>query len=167
MKNLIALAFAVFLAVPASAQSLVELAAKAKAAPKATKIYTDKGVRKAPVVAPEPATAATPAPAETVAAAAPVEKNEAYWKNRMHDLVLKMNADVRQMEAATENAATAQALIAVSRGYALGVALGEFTAATAESNRWRAVVNSDMAAVRDLEEEARVAGVIPGWLRWP
>lgn len=160
------------------AQSLAEVARAAEArnreaaATQPAKVYTNKDLV---TVADAPATVAASPPAPLSAppaAAAPSasseapEKTEGYWKARMRPLREQLDRD-RQLHAASQARADALAA-AADQCFRIGVVCLPYTeslAERAESERLRADVARDERAVRALEEEARRAGIPPGWLR--
>jgi hypothetical protein len=169
----------------AGAQSLGEVAratsAKRKEQPKARKVYTNDNVRQdfTPSAAPAPAGApsetagvasaaevpSTPAP-DAAAPAAGEKKDEAYWKQRM--------------AAAREQLERSQAFAAALESQINGLTVDflqrddPVQRATIESNRKKAIaehervnreIESHRKAIAAVEDEARKAGVPPGWLR--
>ena len=188
--SVVVLAIAVgFLASPAAAgqtPSLGEVAKKEaerrKALPPAGKTYTNKDL---PPSAQKPATGGTapdaPAPADPVAAATEQKaedakagdkpqgdpKDEAYWKGRMtaareelrraemfgEALQTRVNALTRDVNGNTNNSAQRSAVVA------------DRTEAQTELARVKQDVDRAKKQISDLEEEARKAGVPPGWLR--
>lgn len=94
------------------------------------------------------------------------EKDEAYWHGRMQVLRERLDQDKTLAEALQSrvNALTAdfvnrddpaqRAVIEIDRQKAL-----------AELERMKKAVTASTNAVAELEEEARLAGVPPGWLR--
>jgi hypothetical protein len=166
-------------------QSLGDIA-KAEVARRATitqpvKVYTDKdlvsprdvpvgtSVPSAPIVGPTPVQAAT-------FTMAPV-MHESYWKDRMR--VLRAQLDNNQTFE-QEAAARERRLNELAHLGPVGSrdAIGQYTTdrrqlaevtfawqdAVAETGRLRAAIVSDKRAIMSLEEEARRAGVLPGWL---
>jgi len=179
---------------PVAGQSLAELArqeeARRKAVKAPAKVITNKDLGAVPAASPAPASApassipgapgssVTPAapakPAETLKAAdggkasdpnAPV-KDQAYWSARVKALQAQLDHDETFREALQSriNALTAdfvgrddpvqRATIERDRQKAVG-----------EFNRLKGAIEADKKAIADLEEEARRAGVPPGWLR--
>jgi hypothetical protein len=168
----------------ATAQSLAEIAKQEEARRKAVKtpgkVYTDKDLAKGgassanSVPAPVPAAGApgagTPAapgaPGQPPAGQQEPEKDEAWWKGRMTELQnklarAKLQADAMQTRinsltndwANRDNPIERQQL-AQDRANALG-----------ELQRLKDEIDATTKAIADLEEEARQAGVPPGWLR--
>jgi hypothetical protein len=165
-------------AVPASAQSLAAVARKEEARRKQvkqpSKVITNKDLK--PVTAPPPlppAAAEAPAPAEGAAPGdtAPDEEqqreqDEQAWRNKMQDARQalersQMYADALQSKinalwgdfTARDNPVE-RAQIEIERKKAI-----------AEQERVKGEVEAQKKAIADLEEEARKAGVPPGWIR--
>jgi hypothetical protein len=173
---------------PASAgqtPSLGEVAKKEaerrKTLPPAGKTYTNKDL---PPSAQKPATGATPsadtaAPADPVAAATEQkpedakaqpqgdQKDETYWKGRM----TAAREELRRAEMFAE--ALQSRTNALNRDYTGGAGnsaqrsqvIAERTEALNELNRVKEDIGRARKKVDDIEEEARKAGVPPGWLR--
>lgn len=161
---------------PAAAQSLGALAqsqnAKREAKPKAVKVYTNDSLR-ADITPSAPADATpTPPPAGAAAQPAPDEaapgdkKDEAYWRKRM--------TDARDQLSRAE--AFASALESQINGLTVDFLQRDDPAqrATIETNRKKAIaehervlreVEGHKKAIAAVEDEARKAGVPPGWLR--
>ena len=189
----IAIAVGLFVSPAAAGQtpSLGEVAKKEaerrKTLPPAGKTYTNKDL---PPSAQKPATATpssdTPAPADPVAAATEQkpedakpgdkpqgdkpqgdQKDETYWKGRMSTareelrraemfgeaLQTRVNALTRDFNGNTNNSAQRSAVAA------------DRTEAQNELARVKQDVERARKQVADIEEEARKAGVPPGWLR--
>jgi hypothetical protein len=172
------------LAVQAQTPTLGEVAKKEadrrKAQPPAGKVYTNKDL---PASAQTPAGAAAPAaPVDPVAAATaakPAEqkpegeakpegevKDEPWWKNR----IMSTREELRRNEMFAEALQTR--INALSRDYtsrdnpAQRRQIGQDRAdALSELNRVKADVERGKKQIADIEEEARKAGVPPGWLR--
>lgn len=168
----------------ASAQSLGTLAqsenARRQAKPKSGKVYTNESLRSdftasqpAPATPDGAAPATASAPASTdPGAAAPADastsekKDEAYWKKRMTDA----------RDQLTRAEAFAAALESQINGLTVDFLQRDDPAqrATIETNRKKAIaehervlreVASHKKAITAVEDEARKAGVPPGWLR--
>lgn len=157
-------------AVPASAQSLADAAAKEAtrraAIAKPTKVYTERDIAGESVPA---VVAASQAPNIDVIpskkAIAIDAKDEVYWKDRMRALKLKLAEDLDRGEAATRHFLSISSMLARA-DFATRVGLSpEVARAAADSRQWVATVNADRRQIVELEEEARRAGVPPGWLR--
>jgi hypothetical protein len=166
-------------AVPASAQSLAAVARKEEARRKQvkqpSKVITNKDLK--PVTGPPPPPAApanAPAPAEGAAPPADAapdeeqqrEQDEQAWRNKMSDARQalersQMYADALQSKinalwgdfTARDNPVE-RAQIEIERKKAI-----------AEQERVKGEIEAQKKAIADLEEEARKAGVPPGWIR--
>jgi hypothetical protein len=177
------LAAALLFAVPASAQSLGELAkqeqARKKAKPAAKKTYTNDDLKQLPPPSGTPAKpdgAAKPAdakageakPAEKADGAKPAEpaKDEGYWRGR----ITAAREDVRRNEAFKEalqsriNGLTAD-FAARDDPYQRAKVADDRQKALAELARVSEEIEKSKKLIGDIEEEARRAGVPPGWLR--
>lgn len=169
-----------------SAQSLGEIAKKAAAerAAKAAaaekdgktaplKILTDKDVKpdiNAPTPKPEPDTASAAAKPEkpkeekAVVSADP-PKDEAYWKSRMRILQSKLADDQNELTIARVHVVDVEAFIRPDGTMSSTIA-ENLLKAQARRDKAIAAIANDKRVISDLEEEARRAGVPPGWLRW-
>lgn len=181
------LAAALLLAVPASAQSLGELAkreqARKKATPPAKKTYTNDDLKQVPPPLGTPGKPAEEAAKTGEAAKAadakgeptrvadekkPAEpaKDEAYWRGR----ITAAREDIRRNEAFKEalqsriNALTAD-FSARDDPYQRAKIADDRQKALAEMARVSEDIEKTKKAIVDIEEEARRAGVPPGWLR--
>jgi hypothetical protein len=179
-----------FVASTAAAQSLAELAKQEEARRKAlktpAKVYTDADLKRLAPATPPPAPGqAPPAPATgqdtkegeqqaaVVQAAAgeaageqEPQKDEAWWRNRITEARAKLERSKLLCDALQSrvNALTAdftarddpaqRAVLANDRIKVLG-----------ELERMKAEIGAQTKAIADIEEEARQAGVPPGWLR--
>lgn len=184
----------------APAQSLADVAAKAKAErdakaaaskpgtadkagtnPKTAQTsFTNKDLKPeaAPVATAAGPAASTPAPEKASEAArqdatrTDAKKAENYWRNRMLEAQTRLREDRNQLAAATAQEAALDHRLHVSRdnnAYLYDRVLraqaeSDWQAAVAEVGRLKAAVQSDQEAIAQIEEEARVAGVPPGWL---
>jgi hypothetical protein len=173
----------------ASGQTLGEVAKKEaerrKALPPAGKVYTNKDLpasAQKPAATPTPAAETPAAPADPVAAATGQkpedaktpgdkpqgdQKDETYWKTRMTSareelrraemfseaLQTRVNALNRDFNSNSANSAQRSALGA------------DRTEALSELTRVKQDVERAKKQVVDIEEEARKAGVPPGWVR--
>jgi hypothetical protein len=161
----------------AGAQSLADVARKEetrrKTAP-AAKVYTNKDLSGQPADTP---TATTPPAAGTPAAASPAAtteepkdkgpvKDQAYWSTRMKSLQAQVERDENYADAMQTriNSLTADF---VNRDDPAQRATVERDRqkSIAELARLKKSIDDGKKAVADLEEEARRAGVPPGWLR--
>ncbi len=176
------------------AQSLGEVAKKEEDRRKhvqpATKVYTNKDLGAVPpVTTPAPASTAesTPSPADKPESAAAKDskdtkeskdardaapkaqddaKGQAYWSGRMKSLQEALDRDVTFADALQSriNALTAD-FVNRDDPAQRSVIERDRQKAVAELERLRAQIVQDRKAITDLEEEARRAGVPPGWLR--
>ena len=185
---IVALATALAYAAPLAAQSLADVAKKEEERRKEikapAKVLTNKDLAEVPPQ-PVPSTPATPAggstetPAPAAGGTTPdtgdatkpkdaggVVKDQKYWSEKMkslqeslaHDQVL---ADAMQTQISSlttdfvnRDDPAQRAVIEKNRVTALG-----------ELNRLKDQIKKDQKAIDDLQEEARRAGVPPGWLR--
>jgi hypothetical protein len=170
------------IAVPVCAQSLGDLAKKEqerrKTAPSATKTYTNDDLKKMPAPpAPEPGTVpaakdldkdpAKPgdAKADDAKPAEPA-KDEAYWRGR----ITTAREEVRRNEMFRDALQTRiDALSADFAGrddpYQRATIADDRQKALAELERVKTEIEKLTKQIADIEEEARRAGVPPGWLR--
>ncbi len=190
MKRLCFLLVALFVvASTAAAQSLADVAKQEEARRKAiktpSKVYTDKDLKKtapppqaaAPAGQPQapageapaaepPAQVAAQPPAKEAAGQQEPEKDETWWRNRitearnrlartklLHDAMQTRINSLTNDWAARDNPIERQQL-AQDRANALG-----------ELQRLKDEIDAQTKAIADIEEEARQAGVPPGWLR--
>ena len=181
------LAAALLIAVPASAQSLGELArreqARKKATPVAKKTYTNDDLKQ---VTPPSGTPAKPGddaakPADAAGGEAKPEapkagadekkpadagKDEAYWKTRINTV----REDIRRNEAFKEalqsriNGLTAD-FSSRDDPYQRAKVADDRQKALAELSRVSEDIEKARKQIGEIEEEARRAGVPPGWLR--
>ena len=188
---LLTVALLTVVAGPVRAQSLGDLAkreqARRKAVPPAAKTYTNDDLKQLP---PPTGTPGKPAdeggkPADPKAAGAqgadpkaaepqkvdatkPAEpaKDEAYWRGR----ITAAREDVRRNEAFKEalqtriNALTAD-FAARDDPYQRAKVSDDRQKALAEMARVSAEIEKTIKSIADIEDEARRAGVPPGWLR--
>jgi cell division protein FtsB len=164
-----------------------EKAKTATAAPKeatpAAKVYTDADLKTLEPM-PSDVPAAPPAPVAEATAPAPSKpadttlmptqgepKAEAYWKDKMRGLETRLTADDAQLTAAASRLREYEAALSESQRAINGEVYVDRTlkaqvlATRDEVSRLRATVASDRSQIAALEEEARRAGVPPGWLR--
>ena len=167
------------IAVPVCAQSLGDLAKKEqerrKTAPSSTKTYTNDDLKKMPAPpSPEPGTVPAakdldkdPAkPGDAKADGAKPAKDEAYWRGRM----TAAREDVRRNEMfrdALQTRINALSADFSSRDdpYQRATIADDRQKALAELARVNEAIESGTKQIADIEEEARRAGVPPGWLR--
>jgi hypothetical protein len=158
----------------------------------ASKVYTNKDLGNAqPPPAPTPAAAGKGAPSG--AAAAPpagqagstgqkepaagqspaaadkdkgVSKDQAYWAGRMNDLDTQLSRD-ETFASALQTQVNSLTADFINQGDPAQRSIIEQnrTKALTEFARMQKEVEKDQKALVDLEEEARRAGVPPGWLR--
>lgn len=168
----------------ASAQSLAEVAraeqARRKEQPKPAKVYTNDSVKTditpstaavagpvaAPAAAPAVATDAAPVPADAAAPAADERRDQAYWRGRVGAAreqlersrtfadALQTRINALSADFANRDDPAQQRLISQNR-----------TKAVAELDRVQREIASHTTAITAIEDEARKAGVPPGWLR--
>ena len=167
------------------AQSLADVAQKEeerrKTVKPASKVITNKDLGDVPppvVTPPDDATAADAKAAEAKAAEAaktakPAEpdskapvKDQAYWSGRMKELRSKLELDEISAEAfqARINALNAD-FVNRDDPAQRGVIAQNRQKAVAGLERLTKAIADGKKAIADLEEEARRAGVPPGWLR--
>ncbi len=173
-------------ALPAPAQSLGELAKREaerrKTAPPAAKTYTNDDLKQMP----PPATATKPADAKDsakpAAAAKPGEKaepekvdstkpaepakDEAYWRGR----ITAAREDLRRNEAFKEALQTRVNALSADFAnrddpYQRAKIADDRQKALAEMARLTEDIDKGNKLIADIEEEARRAGVPPGWIR--
>jgi hypothetical protein len=172
-------------AVPAFAQGLADLARAAEAARKdstdkpATKVYTNKDLPAVDRPAPGTETTGDPASADPSSATPPAgavdpsspeppssERGETYWRERMRPLRERLDRD---RAIAEETRRRADGLMrSADRCFQIGIVCADYTESLRLSEQHKALlaeVARDERAVFALEEEARRAGVPPGWLR--
>ncbi|MGE5245936.1 MAG: hypothetical protein ACM3SQ_17065 [Betaproteobacteria bacterium] len=165
--------------VPLNAQSLADVARKEEARRKQikehAKVITDKDLKAVPAAAPQPE-AARPATAAPAAAAPDASKDkdksdepvkdQAYWSKRMKDLKQALDRDQTYLDGLQSriNALTTD-FTARDDPAQRAVIEQERKKVLAEFDRLKAQIEADKKAIADLEEEARRAGVPPGWLR--
>jgi len=176
------------LTVQAQTPTLGEVAKKEadrrKAQPAAGKVYTNKDLPPSAQAPVAPSGAGTGAPVDPVAAAtaekpaepkpegeakpepAGEQKDEAWWKNRM----MSTREELRRNEMFAEALQTR--INSLSRDYtsrdnpAQRRQIGQERAESlSELNRVKSDVERGKKQIADIEEEARKAGVPPGWLR--
>jgi len=174
----------VALSTPAVAQGLADLARAAEAARKtdtdkpAVKVYTNKDLPAVEGPAPgtaagnpeaaDPPSALPPAPVEEPSSTeSPAsERPETNWRERMRPLKERLD---RNRALAQDARRRADALMrSADRCFQVGSVCAEYTESLRLSEMHHTLladVKRDEQAVFALEEEARRAGVPPGWLR--
>jgi hypothetical protein len=172
------LAAALALALPGVgvfAQSLADVARKEderrKTVAQPGKVYTNKdlgpssGLPVPPVEPPSADVTPTPAPEEAPKVAEPV-KDQAYWADRMKSLRGALDRD-EVLAAALESRINALNADVINRDDPAQRATLETDRkkALAEVENLKKQIEADKKAIAGLEEEARRAGVPPGWLR--
>lgn len=166
-------------AVTTSAQSLGELAkreaARRKAVTSSGKVYTNDTVGSAPapsISSPPPAApagtqsaSATPAAEEKPKQADP-KKDEAFWKQRLQGARDSLQRSETFAEALQSriNALTAD-FTARDDPAQRAVVANDRQKALAELDRVKSDIAQQTKAIAAIQEEARRAGVPPGWLR--
>jgi hypothetical protein len=186
-----ALAVGFFSAAAASAQTLGEVAKKEaerrKAQPQGGKVYTNKDLPASAQkpATPNPGTASTEAPAQTpadpVAAAAEQkaqdakaatdkpegdQKDQAYWKGRMAAAREELRRSEMFAEALQTRVNSLNKDFNSRDNPAQRSAIGaDRTEALNELTRVKQDVERGKKQIGDIEEEARKAGVPPGWVR--
>jgi hypothetical protein len=163
---------------PAAGQSLADAAKKEeerrKAVKAAGKVYTNKDLGApsgptpaAPSGAQSPAPSAPPAkPEEKPAEQQEPAKDQAYWAERMKGLRAQLERNQTLADALQTQINSLSADFVNRDDPAQRAVLGnERQRAQAELDRLRKQIEADKKAIADLEEEARRAGVPPGWLR--
>ena len=164
--------------VSAAEQSLGDVARNAEAARNASpgrppaKVYTNKDLASVahlpPPVTPKPSTtAAKPAPPAPSDEKAPIDvKSEAYWRERMRPLRERLDGT---RALADDTKRRAEELLRLSdRCFAIGVVCEDYTESLRLTEEHKSLLADVARAEQDvaaLEEEARRAGVPPGWLR--
>jgi hypothetical protein len=177
-----ALAVGVFAASGVSGQSLGEVAKKEqqrrKNAKTTGKVYTNKdlgpeGTRPAPVPSP-PTPGSTAGPGGAEPAAAPAEKadeqdprkTEEYWRDRIEAARSELQRDELFLDA-LQSRVNGLSTDFVNRDDPAqrAVIANDRQKALAEMERVRKSIDDLKKQIADIEEEARQAGVPPGWLR--
>jgi hypothetical protein len=185
LKGLSFLAFVPVLvgaAMPVSAQSLADVAKKEeerrKTISEPAKVYTNKDLSSVPASSTPPAAASTPASGSTAPAAAtpakeddkdkPKEpaKDQKYWSGRLTKLQETLSRDEGYAEAMQTRLNSLQTdFVNRDDPAQRSVIERERNKVHAELDRLKKAVVDDKKAIADLMEEARRAGVPPGWLR--
>jgi hypothetical protein len=170
------------------AQSLSDIAKKEEERRKAvkapTKVYTNDDLKQYPTPPPSPAAEAAtppavPAPGDKAApgdkpadkpadATKPVEeeKGEAYWKGLISAARTKLERDQSYRDALeTRINALTNDFYARDDPAQRAVIWTQRTKALEEMERLKQEVKDDAAAIEKVQDDARKAGVPPGWLR--
>lgn len=172
--------------IPLRAQSLGEIARKEEERRKSvksgsTRVYTNKdlGGASAPSASaveapvPEPDGGQSPDATDEQSAAAETEatpndsaRDEAFWRKRMNDLTSTLQRNLTYIEALQSriNALTTDFVNRDDPAQRSTIEADRQTA-IAELERLQTQVQDDRKAITDLKDEARRAGVPPGWLR--
>ena len=172
----------------AAAQSLADLAKQEEARRKAiktpSKVYTDADLKRlspgtpppAPQQPPPPATGQDPkeagqpadaqAAADKAAAEQEPEKDETWWRTRITEARAKLESTKFSYDAMQTRVNVLTNDWAARDDPAQRAALANDRArALAELQRLKEQIDADTKVIADIEEEARQAGVPPGWLR--
>ncbi len=182
VRLLAILALTVAWSASASAQSLADLARKEESRRKqlkqSSKVLTNKDLRPSDHPPPPPPVASTTPPGPGAGPDAPpakspgdldeeqAQKDEQAWRQKMKDARLalernQMYADALQSKI---NALWADFTARDDPAQRAQIEL-ERKRAIAEQERVKGEIEAQKKAVADLEEEARKAGVPPGWIR--
>jgi hypothetical protein len=171
-------------AVPVFAQSLADVAKKEeerrKKVPDAAKVYTNKDLSPAPTSSTPPPAAAPGEPSPAAATpgdaskAADAEKDkekdpkktQAYWGGKMKALQEEVSRNETFAEA-LQSRINALSTDFVNRDDPAqrAVITQNRQKAMAELDRLKKTIADGKKAITDLEEDARRAGIPPGWLR--
>lgn len=173
------LAACLFVVVPSGEQSLADVARNTEAARNASagrpraKVYTNKDLSAVDHVPPAPTapkssrTASEAArPASSDGQRLPDVKSEAYWRDRMRPLRERLD-NARAMADGTKRRAETL-MRSADRCFMIGVVCADYTESLRLTEEHKTLVAEVARAQQDvaaLEEEARRAGVPPGWLR--
>lgn len=172
----VAAAVGVVFTAPAAAQtpSLAEVARKEQERRKtqkpAAKVYTKKDLPESPLVAPPPPAAPTPAaeqkPAQTEQKREPDGKDETWWRDRIAAAreALRRNEVFAEALQSRINALSAD-FVNRDDPYQRAKVGQDRDKAIAELARVKDEIERGKKQIEDIEEEARKAGVPPGWLR--
>ena len=159
--------------VPSAEQSLADVARNTESARNASagrpraKVYTNQDLSAVDHMPPAPTppksspTASEPAPSDRQGL--PDVKSEAYWRDRMRPLRERLESARALADDTKRRAETL--MRSADRCFMIGVVCADYTESlrlTEEHKTLVADVERDVAA---LEEEARRAGVPPGWVR--
>ncbi len=165
--------------VPSADQSLADVARNTEAARNASaarpraKVYTNKDLPAGDRVPPPPSasnsspTAAEPAsPAPSAGQSLADVKSEGYWRNRARPLLERLE-NARGLADDTKRRAEAL-MRSADRCFMIGVVCADYTESLRLTEEHKALLAEVAYAERDvagLQEEARRAGVPPGWVR--
>lgn len=184
LRVLALLAVALAWATAASAQSLADVARKEEARRKQVKqqarVITNKDLRPSdhPPAPPQAAPAPAPAPASGADAQQPPAKSQAdadeeqakqdekAWRQKMADARLALERNQMYADALQSKINALWADFTARDDPAQRAQLElERKRAIAEQERVKAEIENQKKAIADIEEEARKAGVPPGWIR--
>ena len=169
------LAASLCIVVPSAEQSLADVARNTEAARNASparplaKVYTNKDLSAVDHVPPAPANSSPAAvkPAPRPSSDGPPDvKSEAYWRERMRPLRERLDS-ARALSDDTKRRAEAL-MRAADRCFMIGVVCADYTESLRLTEEHK-VLLADVAhaeqEIAALQEEARRAGVPPGWVR--
>jgi hypothetical protein len=161
--------------VPSAEQSLADVARNTEAARTASaarpraKVYTNQDLSAVDHVPPANSRPAAPVPAPPPPSDAqgnPDKKSEAYWRDRMRPLRERLES---ARALADDTKRRAEALMrSADRCFMIGIVCADYTESlrlTEEHKMLVADLEHAEQAVAALLEEARRAGVPPGWVR--
>jgi hypothetical protein len=169
----------------AQSQSLGDVARKEeerrKEVKQPAKVITNKDLGSVPLPPPLPAAASTPQPgrdgkAQDAEKDKGPEKNDkndkgdtkdqAYWSSKKKALLAQLDRDQTYAEALQTRINSLSTEVITRDDPAQRATLSRDRAkAMAELDRLQKAIQADKKAISDLDEEARRAGVPPGWLR--
>ncbi len=177
-RVIIALGVAVSIAAGAgaSAQSLADLArveaARREKIKRPAKLYTDADLKPVPPPLGAPPASDTPAEADTAKETPPESKpeepvqDEASWRARMTEAKTALERSKGYLEAMQSrlNALTTD-FYARDDPAQRAVIANERQKVVSEIDRLKGEIQAQTKGIADIEEEARQAGIPPGWLR--
>ncbi len=164
-------------AVPAPAQSLAELAAmelaRRAAIKEPAKVITDKdlpsdksaGTKAVPAKADERKAAATATQPGGLPKTDDDGHDEKWWQARAEPLWRRLDAATAKLQSARARVEQISTAMNRAGGRSRAAIEQRLQSATAEVERRTAEVADARRALEHLEEEARKAGALPGWLR--
>jgi hypothetical protein len=163
---------------PSAEQSLAEVSRSTEAARNATpgqpnaKVYSNKDLPAVAQLPPAPASSNSTAPAPTAPSTPsadtvpPGAKDEAYWRDRMRPLRERLDSARALADDTKRRAETL--MRAADRCFMLGIVCADYSESLRLTEEHKVLAAAVAHAERDvaaLEEEARRAGVPPGWVR--
>jgi len=162
---------------PSAEQSLAEVSRNTEAARNASpgapraKVYSNRDLVPGVQVPRTASSTNSTAPASAPSAPSAVKessgaKDEAYWRDRMRPLRERLD-NARALADSTKRRAETL-MRAADRCFAVGVVCNDYTESVRLTEQHKVLVADVERAGRDvaaLEDEARRAGVPPGWLR--